>query len=331
MSPPVRLVWDVGAQLGEGPVWCPDEQALWFVEIKGGLIHRHVPGTGSSESFVTVGKPSFIVPAAGGGMIVGSQSGIYLFADGKQGEQIAAIDMPIHNRTNDATVDTLGRLWLCTMDDDEALKTGTLYCLERGALHTLPATAIVTNGPAVTNVARTPYFVDSAGRRILRYAIMDGPALASPEPFLQLLEADGHPDGVVLDSENCLWVALWDGWGVRRYAPDGKLLLYVDLPCARVTKIAFGGPDLRTAFVTTARTGLDDTQLAEQPQAGGLILSKLQLLADHFLSIVQAARLHLRSHPLPGSCMVQFLTSVLWPNLADHQIQALQTTCPVAP
>ena len=103
-------------------------------------------------------------------------------------------------------------------------------------------------------------------------------------------EADGYPDGVVLDSEDCLWVALWDGWAVRRYAPDGSLLYQIDFPCARVTKIAFGGPELRTAYVTTARTGLDASALAAQPLAGalfafdvpvaGLPLSEAQLAVE---------------------------------------------------
>ena len=270
MSPAVRLVWEVGALLGEGPVWCPEEQALWFVDIKGGAVHRYCPGTDANESFATGGKPSFIVPASGGGMIVGSKNGIFRLANGELVDRITAINMPAHNRTNDATVDALGRLWLGTMDDDEAQETGALYCLDRGDLHEMPAMAIVTNGPAVTADARMLYFVDSARRRIWRYAIGDGPCIASPKLFLQLEEADGHPDGIVLDSEDCLWVALWDGWGVRRYAPDGTMLLHVDLPCARVTKIAFGGPDLRTAFVTTARTGLNEGQLAKQPLAGGL-------------------------------------------------------------
>ncbi len=270
MSPPVRLVWDVGAALGEGPLWSPAEQALWFVDINGGMIHRYFPETGKGDSFYTSGKPSFIVPATGGGKIVGSESTIHRLTDDKLGDRIATIAMPAHNRTNDATVDTMGRLWLGTMDDNEARETGRLYCLDRSDLHAMPATAIVTNGPAVTVDARTLYFVDSAGRRIWRYAVTDGPEIASPELFLQLGQADGYPDGIVLDSEDCLWVALWDGWGVRRYAPDGTLILEVALPCSRVTKIAFGGPDLRTAYVTTARTGLDVAELAHQPFAGGL-------------------------------------------------------------
>ena len=88
MSPAVRLVWDIGAQLGEGPIWCPDEQALWFVDIKGGAVHRHSTATGTNESFATGGKPSFVVPEFGSGMIVGSESGIYRLINGKFGVRI---------------------------------------------------------------------------------------------------------------------------------------------------------------------------------------------------------------------------------------------------
>lgn len=270
MNPEVRLVWDLGAQLGEGPVWNRRDQALWFVDIKRGTVHRHSPESGINESFAIGGKPSFIVPTADGGMLVGSEDEICRFAGGVLGERIAAISMPAHNRTNDATVDAHGRLWVGTMDDNESLETGALYCLDRGVLHSMHATAIVTNGPAITADGYALYFVDSVKQQIWRHAVGIGPSISSPKLFLQLPEDDGYPDGVVLDSEDCLWVALWDGWGVRRYAPDGTLLLHVDLPCARVTKIAFGGPDLRTVFVTTAKTGLDQVALGQQPLAGGL-------------------------------------------------------------
>jgi xylono-1,5-lactonase len=266
----IRLVWEAGCLLGEGPVWLPHEQALRFVDIKGGRIHRFVPYSGACETIETGGQPSFILPEEGGGFIVGSVHGVYRIEGNSLGACIAAIEQPQHNRTNDGTVDTSGRLWFGTMDDQERQVTGALYCLDRGELHQMGGEAVVTNGPAVTADGKMLYHVDSGKRTIWRYAIEDGPILGKGEVFLQLTEADGHPDGVVLDSEGCLWVALWDGWGVRRYSPDGLLLMTVDLPCARVTKIALGGPDLRTAYVTTARVGLSAADLAKQPLAGSL-------------------------------------------------------------
>jgi sugar lactone lactonase YvrE len=270
MSIAPRLVWPAGALLGEGPAWFAGEGALRFVDIKRGRLHSYCPASGAKQTLEVGGQPSFVVPEAGGGVIVGSDHGIHLLDGGRLGAQIAAIDQPAHNRTNDATVDALGRLWFGTMDDRESRPTGALHCLDRGVLHRMGCKAVVTNGPAISADGRTLYHVDSGARTIWRLTIGDGPAIIDRTVFLQLAASDGHPDGVVLDSEDCLWVALWDGWGVRRYAPDGALLLHLALPCARVTKLAFGGPDLRTAYVTSARIGLDASALAEQPLAGGL-------------------------------------------------------------
>jgi D-xylonolactonase len=271
-----RLIWPVEALLGEGPAWFPGEETLRFVDIKQGLVHRYHPETGASQTWHIGGKPSFIVAEEGGGLLVGSGNVVL-----KLGSQCAAIAPPLaslpqpeHNRTNDATVDMRGRLWLGTMDDDEQQATGALWCLDRGTLHRIGGEAVVTNGPAIGHDGRTLYHVDSGARTIWRFTIganeAGAPVIERREVFLQLTPADGHPDGVVLDSEDCLWVALWDGWGVRRYAPDGTLLLHIPFPCARVTKIAFGGSDLTTAYVTTARIGLDAAALAAQPLAGGL-------------------------------------------------------------
>ncbi|UVO55741.1 SMP-30/gluconolactonase/LRE family protein [Sphingomonas sp. SUN039] len=271
MSIDVRLVWPVEALLGEGPVWVPDEAALRFVDIKRGQLHRYMPRSGTRETFDLGGQPSFVVLAHDGTLVVGAGNRILsVGSDGVTRAVVTEIQMPAHNRTNDATVDGQGRLWFGTMDDEERRPTGALWCLDQGSLHRIGGEAVVTNGPAITRDGRTLYHVDSGNRRIWRYAIGEGPSIGDPEIFLQLTPHDGYPDGVVLDSEDCLWVALWDGWGVRRYAPDGELLLTVALPCARVTKIAFGGADLRTAYVTTARVGLDAAALAAQPLAGGL-------------------------------------------------------------
>jgi sugar lactone lactonase YvrE len=290
MSIDVRLVWPLGALLGEGPFWHPEQAALGFVDIKGGRLHHHEPASGSLESTELGGQPSFVVPASDGSLVIGSGNRILSVGrDGTHLSLLAEIPMPAHNRTNDATVDAQGRLWFGTMDDEERQSTGALWCLDQGQLHRMGGEAVVTNGPAITRDGQTLYHVDSSNRTIWRYAIGQGPSIVNGEVFLQLTESDGYPDGVVLDSEDCLWVALWDGWGVRRYAPDGELLMTVALPCARVTKIAFGGADLRTAYVTTACVGLDAAALAAQPLAGGLFAFESPV-AGNMLSAVRLAR-----------------------------------------
>lgn len=270
MNPEVRLVWNTACVLGEGPVWVADEAALRFVDIKSGHLHRYCPPTGGCETLDVGGKPSFIVPETGGGLLVGSEHGVWRMDIDRLGDCVAAVEQPLHNRTNDACVDGRGRLWFGTMDEHEKQSTGMLYCLDAHGLHPMGCEAVVTNGPAITIDGTTLYHVDSANRRVWRYTIKEGPMLSDGHIFLQLSEEDGYPDGVTLDSEGDLWVALWDGWSVRCYAQDGSLLMTVKLPCARVTKIAFGGPDLRTAFVTTARLGMDSLMLEKQPHAGGL-------------------------------------------------------------
>lgn len=264
-----HVVWELDAALGEGPVWFPTEGVLRFVDIKRGRIHCFDPSAGSGSTIDVGGKPSFLFGIDGGGILVGSEHGLYRLEKEKLGERLAIIDQPDQNRTNDATVDNKGRLWFGTMDDNERDATGQIWCYSVGDLRCIGGTAVVTNGPAVSVDSRCLYRVDSVDRTIWRHQL-DGSTTGPGEVFVRISEPDGHPDGIVVDSENCLWVALWDGWAVRRYSPAGELLLQVDLPCARVTKLAFGGPDLTTAFVTTARVGLDGASLASQPLAGSL-------------------------------------------------------------
>jgi len=265
-----RLIWPVAATLGEGPAWIGRERALWFVDIKGGKVHRYDPASDDRQSFEVGGMPSFLVPAEGAKLLVGSLDGLYLLDDGKLTGPVATIDMPAHNRTNDATVDASGRLWVGTMDNDETAATGAIYLFDAGDLRAVGGECVITNGPAVSADGRTIYHVDTLGRTIYRCDIAAGASLALGEVFVTIAEEDGSPDGVTLDAEGCLWVGLWGGWQARRYAPDGTLIATVPMPCANVTKVAFGGPDLRTGYITTARAGLSDADLADQPLAGGL-------------------------------------------------------------
>ena len=268
-SPGVECVWPVAAELGEGPLWDWRDQCLRFVDIKRDQLQRFDPASGARATRPVPGNPSFVVLAEGGGLLLGCRDRIEHLA-GEAIEPLARIDMPATNRTNDACVDPAGRLWLGTMDDGEREPNGRLYRFDCGAVSEHGGDAVVTNGPAIGADGRSLYFVDSGGRRVWRYPLDAEGGLGERTLFVQLEAADGYPDGITIDADDHLWVALWDGWGVRRYAPDGNLVGEVALPCARVTKLAFGGPGLATAFVTTARAGLDAAALADQPLAGGL-------------------------------------------------------------
>lgn len=268
--PEPYLVWDVCAELGEGPVWIPFESKLRFVDIKGGKIHAFSPRNGTRESVTTSGHPTFVFATEDSRFVTGIGGKVHVFDGALQEPALATPNMPPHSRTNDACVDSDGRLWFGTMDDEEVHANGSVYCLERGALHQINCRpAIVTNGPAVSADGRIMYVADSVARRIWRYGVT-GFCVHDEDIFVEIGIDEGFPDGITLDSEDCLWVALWDGWAVRRYAPNGKLLAHIDMPCARVTKVAFGGADLRTAFVTTARVGLSESECAVQPLAGSL-------------------------------------------------------------
>ena len=260
-------VWPLGAALGEGPAWI--DGALWFVDIKGASLHRFDPETGEQGSFAFDGAPSFIVPAAAGGFVVGSKDRLFAFSPREGQREIARIPVGPTDRTNDATVDDRGRLWFGTMDDREAEPTGAVHVYD-GAVRRVGGECVITNGPSISPCGRFLYHVDTLGRTIWRFDMSSGETLRDGERFVVFDESEGNPDGVSVDSEGCLWVALWGGWSARRYDATGAWVATVALPCAQVTKVAFGGPDLRTAYVTTARIGLSDEDLAGQPLAGGL-------------------------------------------------------------
>jgi len=268
--PRYQVVWPLAAALGEGPVWLGSGQTLWFADIKGRALHQYIPGTGERHSYPLPGQPSFIVPASDGSMLIGMGLGLYRVLDGILGEQIAGVAGAAHDRTNDATVDSRGRLWFGTMDSAESAPTGAVHLYDGQSVRSVGGACTITNGPAISPDGRTLYHVDTLAGKIWRFDISVRDVLTDGQLFAAIDPEHGNPDGVTVDSEGCVWVGLWGGWCVRRYAPDGRLLASISLPCANVTKIAFGGADLRTAYVTTARVGLSADQLALQPLAGAL-------------------------------------------------------------
>ncbi|MBU3077939.1 SMP-30/gluconolactonase/LRE family protein [Sphingomonas quercus] len=264
----------LGATLGEGPVWLAGDDALWLVDIKQARIHRFDPAAAALRSWEAPAPVGWVMPAADGLMLAGLKTGVHLF-DPTRGSFTPLVDPEPGrpgNRLNDAATDPAGRLWFGTMDDGEAEPAGRLYRLDGGrAVDSGLPPVTITNGPAFSPDGGTLYHTDTLGRIIWRVPVAaDGVTLGRPTVFARIEDDAGYPDGPTVDAEGCVWTGLFGGWAVRRYDPDGRLMRTIPFPVANITKIAFGGEGLRTAYATTARKGLDAAALASQPFAGDI-------------------------------------------------------------
>ena len=266
-------VWPIAAELGEGPVWVERDRALWFVDIKRQQIHRYDPADGAKRSWPAPEQVGFVFPAERGGFLAGLQSGLYHFDEATGAfELIVAVESGLPtNRLNDGVVDPEGRLWFGTMDNGERAKSGAFYCFAGRELTRTPIDEIaITNGPAVSPDGLLLYVVDTLKGTIDRADIRDDGTLGERRPFVRIDPRHGHPDGPTIDAEGCVWISLYAGWEAWRYSPAGELLERVRFPVANITKLAFGGDDLRTAYATTARQLLSPEEIARQPQIGDL-------------------------------------------------------------
>jgi sugar lactone lactonase YvrE len=270
----VRCVADVHAVLGEGPVWVEREQALYWLDIKGRKIFR-LDDNQSLREWPTPLRVGSLAPRSAGGFIGGTEDGIALIdPDSDRFEIVARPEEALpNNRFNDGKLDRQGRFWAGTMDDEERQASGTLYRV--GA--DLRCTAVdggykVTNGPAFSPSGELMYHSDTARQLTYVFDVDPQGNATNRRTFLRFNEGDGYPDGMTVDSDGCLWIAFWDGWCIRQFSGDGELLQTVEIPVARPTSCAFGGPNLDRLYVTSARIGLDEEALAMQPNAGGLFM-----------------------------------------------------------
>ena len=265
-----ECVWDLKCQLGEGPIWF--DGAVWFVDIKRDAIHRLTPATGATKTFATPPMPGFIVPHKSGGFVVGLQAGLHRF-DPNTGTFTPWFkvepDKP-GNRLNDGAVDPAGRLWFGSMDNGEKEATGSFYRLDASGPTAVDSGIVITNGPCFSPDGRVCYHTDTRAKTIYAFDVAANGGLSNKRVFVTIAPGDGSPDGSTIDSEGCVWTGLYNGWGARRYAPDGTLLTTVRFPVSAVTKIAFGGPDLKTVYATTASKHLDGAGRAKEPLAGSL-------------------------------------------------------------
>lgn len=279
-------VWAVGAELGEGPVWHAAERAFYFVDIKGRAIHRCDADGKHRQSWHTPRQPGFVLPCDDGSLLCGMQGGLYQFdPDAGMFTLLQAVeeDRP-GNRLNDGFIDHRGRLWFGTMDDGEKNPSGALYCYDRRILSEQDRNYIITNGPAMSPDGKTLYHTDTLLRTVYAFDVDAAGNLSGKRPFIAI-DGSGYPDGMAVDAEGCLWIALFGGWRIERFLPSGELIGVLPFPCANITKLAFGGADLQTVQVTTAWKGLSSAERLKQPLAGGLFSFRADTpgLAQHHL------------------------------------------------
>jgi sugar lactone lactonase YvrE len=267
-----ECIWGLGAELGEGPLWSAEANALWFVDIKQKKIFRFHPETGEHASFEAPAAPGFVALMAGNRLLAGLKTGLHEFdpAGGRFRLRHAVEPHKPGNRLNDGAVDREGRLWFGSMDDAERDASGCLYRLDADGPSLVDGGYVITNGPTFSPDGRVLYHTDTLARIIYAFDVSPEAALSNKRVFVRIEDGAGYPDGPVADAEGCVWTGLFGGWSVRRYAPSGELLESVRFPCANVTKIAFGGHDLKTVYATTAWKGLSPQERKAQALAGGL-------------------------------------------------------------
>jgi sugar lactone lactonase YvrE len=267
---------DLNAELGECPQWSVEEQALYFVDIKGKALHRFKPVTGEHSTMLMPEEIACFGFRKGGGFIAAFRSGLWLLdASGNRLEKLA--DNPEDQRSsrfNDGRVDPAGRFLAGTIDEPKDGGKAHLYRYDRRGLNVLASGLLTSNGVAFSPDGRTLYHSDTPTFTVWRYAYDPATGEATDKTLFVRLEptaADrGRPDGAAVDAEGCYWTALFEGGRIQRYAPDGRLLAEYPVPARCPTMVAFGGPDLKTLFVTSARTGRSEEELATLPHSGSL-------------------------------------------------------------
>jgi sugar lactone lactonase YvrE len=269
-------VGDVAAVLGEGPYWRPEDDALLWVDVVRG--HLHMTRVQSGETItIELDMVSAAFPAVGGGLVTAGGHRLMLRAtrpgEGWAGRVIAEAPVRDGVRFNDASVDPAGRVWVGSMDIKEKEPLGTLYRLDSGGTLTpMVKGATVSNGIGWSPDGTRMYYNDSPLRRIdmFDYDQATGEAYQG-RMFADLSGAEGFPDGLTVDADGYVWVAMFAGGALRRFTPAGHQDAVIPLPVSQPTSCAFGGPGMADLFVTTAYRDLSEAQRAAEPLAGRLL------------------------------------------------------------
>ncbi|MBN9390108.1 MAG: SMP-30/gluconolactonase/LRE family protein [Chloroflexi bacterium] len=265
--------------LGEGALWSVDEQALYWVDLDSNYFYRWDYRTGQQRTYDAGQLVGCLRLRANGGLVLAAQHG-FAFWDFDQDRLVPVTDPEQRPdiRFNDGGVDPQGRFWAGSMLFGPQIGNpgGSLYRLDPDhSVHKMVSPVAIPNGIGWSPDRKTMYHADTTYNTIYAYDYDDATGqIENKRVFVYTPDGPGQPDGFTIDAEGYIWSCCWDGWSVVRYNPQGQVDSEVHLPVARVTSCAFGGPDLDELFITTARTGLTEEQLRQQPQAGDIFRLK---------------------------------------------------------
>ena len=274
-SSEVELVIDSKSTLGEGSLWNYRTGELMWVDIKGGILNFYNPNTGLNKEMFTGQMIGTVVPTESGKVLVALKDGIYLF-DPETGSKKLMVDPEADkpdNRFNDGKCDPSGRFWAGTMSLNDQPQAGALYRLDPdGTIHKMIDRVGTSNGIVWSSDKTKMYYIDTPTAKVMSYDYDDATGeISNPKVAVQIPDGIGYPDGMTIDENDHLWVALWGGSAVGNFDPEtGKLIRKIEVPAKNVTSCAFGDNDLGTLYITTARENTSDKDLERFPHAGGV-------------------------------------------------------------
>ncbi len=271
---PFTCVLDIRASLGECPVWSVADQVLYWVDINAPSLNRFDPATGRNVAMPMPESIGCFALRERGGFVVALRSGLWLArADGTLERKVAAAPYdPAHHRFNDGRCDPRGRFFAGTMNEKRDANTGVLLRIERDFVPVeVLSDIMISNGLAWSPDGRTMYHADTPTHtvRAFNYDLVTG-SFSRSRVFARWTGENDRPDGAAVDSGGNYWVALYRGGRIVKLAPDGWIVGEYPIPALCPTMCAFGGPDLKTLYVTSARQQRGDEELARLPHSGSI-------------------------------------------------------------
>lgn len=275
------LILDARAELAEGPIWNYKEHKLYWVNIDGRELHIYDPETKEDRVFDTTEKIGTVVPMENGDVLVALQSGIHQMNTTTGELRFMTNPLPDPEiRFNDGKCDPSGRFWVGSMHLKQITGKAALYRMDTDdVIHQMLDNVTISNGIAWSADKKTMYYVDTPTKKVDAFDYDDATGhISNRRTVIQVPDGSGSPDGMTIDEEGMLWTALWGDFSVARWNPaTGELLEKVTVPVPQVSACAFGGKDLSTLYITTARENMSKEDLEKYPLSGSLFAVDLDV------------------------------------------------------